>query len=77
MSNTAKIRSTQDALNDSPIADSLFDLMMFLVWAREDDAVFGNVKADDALKSLHSLSGFSTEQFDKLITIMLGDFSDA
>jgi hypothetical protein len=64
MTNT--IKTTQDVMNEKSQSDCIVDLMAFLVCAENDDAMYGGVMADDALKSVQDILGYNDDTFEKL-----------
>ena len=60
------IKTTQDVMNGKSQSDCLVILMSFLVCAENDNAMYGGVMADDALRSVQVILGYDDDTFEKL-----------
>lgn len=60
------IKTTQDVMNEKSQSDCLVILMSFLVCAENDNAMYGGVMADDALRSVQVILGYDDDTFEKL-----------
>jgi hypothetical protein len=60
------IKNTQDIMNEKSQSDCIMNLMAFLVCAENDNAMYGGVMADDALKSVQAVLGYDDATFEKL-----------
>jgi hypothetical protein len=60
------IKTTQDVMNEKSQSNCIIALMSFLVCAENDNAMYGGVMADDALKSIQAVLGYDDYTFEKL-----------
>lgn len=65
------MKTTKDMVNEPNFSDILLDLVGFLVWADQEDAMYGSDRASEALEALRLMLGYDQETFDKLKSIFV------